>query len=52
MTGKEFELLLDEKLEMLVTRPQPQDPGVYYQSDTYIRIPMPVIAFPTKSIKG
>ncbi len=36
VTGEEFELFLDEDLQMLVTRPQPEDPDTYYQSEAYI----------------
>lgn len=36
VTGEEFELLLDEDLQMLVTRPQPENLNRYYQSETYI----------------
>jgi 2-polyprenyl-3-methyl-5-hydroxy-6-metoxy-1,4-benzoquinol methylase len=31
-----FELLHDEELDMLVTRPQPEDLAKYYESDAYI----------------
>lgn len=33
---EEFELLMDEDLEMLVTSPQPEDLEPYYNSDDYI----------------
>lgn len=36
VTGEEFELLLDDDLQMLSTRPQPENLTAYYQSDTYI----------------
>ena len=36
VTGEAFELLLDEDLQMLVTRPQPENLEPYYQSDAYI----------------
>ena len=36
ISGENFELLLDEELEMLVTKPQPKDLHKYYESDTYI----------------
>jgi len=36
VTGEAFELLLDEDLQMLVTRPQPENLNPYYQSETYI----------------
>ncbi|MGB5498627.1 MAG: class I SAM-dependent methyltransferase [Maribacter sp.] len=36
VTGEEFELLYDESLKMLVTRPQPLDLDKYYKSENYI----------------
>lgn len=36
VTGEAFELLLDENLQMLITRPQPENLDTYYQSETYI----------------
>ncbi len=36
VTGEAFELLLDEDLQMLVTRPQPENLDRYYQSNAYI----------------
>jgi len=36
VTGEEFELLYDESLKMLVTRPQPLDLDRYYMSENYI----------------
>ena len=36
VTGKEFELLLDEQRQLLATRPQPADLETYYQSKNYI----------------
>ena len=36
ISGEDFELLLDEELEMLVTKPQPKDLQKYYESDAYI----------------
>lgn len=36
VTGDAFELLLDEDLQMLVTRPQPENLEAYYQSKAYI----------------
>ncbi|MGB6154068.1 MAG: class I SAM-dependent methyltransferase [Pricia sp.] len=36
VTGEAFDLVLDESLEMLVTRPQPDNLAVYYQSQAYI----------------
>lgn len=36
VTGEEFELVLDEDLQMLVTRPQPENLDNYYQSEGYI----------------
>lgn len=36
VTGETFELQLDENLQMLVTRPQPESSDIYYQSDNYI----------------
>ncbi|MDO6809146.1 class I SAM-dependent methyltransferase [Zobellia galactanivorans] len=36
VSGEEFELLLDEDLQMLVTQPQPKDLQKYYESDAYI----------------
>ncbi|MUH35148.1 class I SAM-dependent methyltransferase [Zobellia amurskyensis] len=36
ISGEDFELHLDEELEMLVTKPQPQDLQKYYESDAYI----------------
>ncbi len=36
VTGEEFELLLDENLQMLVTRPQPENLDRFYQSAAYI----------------
>ncbi len=36
ISGEDFELHLDEELEMLVTKPQPQDLQRYYESDAYI----------------
>jgi len=36
VTGEEFELLYDESLKMLVTKPQPQDLDKYYKSEDYI----------------
>ncbi|WP_276168623.1 class I SAM-dependent methyltransferase [Zobellia alginiliquefaciens] len=36
ITGEDFELLLDEELQMLVTQPQPKDLQKYYESDVYI----------------
>lgn len=36
VTGEEFELLYDESLKMLVTRPQPLDLDKYYKSEDYI----------------
>ena len=35
-TQKEFELLYDPTLDMLITRPQPSDLSEYYKSDGYI----------------
>ncbi len=36
VTGEAFELLIDEDLQMLVTRPQPDNLEAYYQSEAYI----------------
>ncbi len=36
VTGEEFELLYDESLNMLVTKPQPQNLNKYYNSENYI----------------
>lgn len=36
VSGEPFELVLDEKTQMLVTRPQPAQPEAYYHSETYI----------------
>lgn len=36
VSGKVFQLLYDEELDMLVTRPQPENLDDYYQSDSYI----------------
>ncbi|MBT8308543.1 MAG: class I SAM-dependent methyltransferase [Maribacter sp.] len=36
VTGEEFELLYDESLQMLVTKPQPQNLDKYYSNETYI----------------
>ena len=36
VSGEEFELLYDETLKMLVTKPQPLDIDKYYRSDDYI----------------
>lgn len=36
VTGEEFELLYDESLQMLVTKPQPQNLHKYYSNETYI----------------
>ena len=36
VTGEAFDLVLDENLEMLVTRPQPENLDAYYQSEAYI----------------
>ncbi|CAM4151245.1 class I SAM-dependent methyltransferase [Zobellia roscoffensis] len=36
ITGEDFELLLDEELQMLVTKPQPKDLQKFYESDAYI----------------
>ena len=36
VSGEEFELLYDESLNMLVTKPQPLDIDKYYKSDDYI----------------
>ncbi len=36
ISGEEFDLLYDEALEMLVTRPQPKNASIYYKSDAYI----------------
>lgn len=36
ISGEEFELLHDEELDMLVTRPQPKNLDIYYKSDAYI----------------
>ncbi len=36
VTGEAFELLLDKDLQMLVTRPQPENLDAYYQSEGYI----------------
>lgn len=36
VTGEEFELVLDEERQMLITRPQPEDLETYYQSESYI----------------
>ena len=36
ISGEGFELLLDEDLDMLVTRPQPEHMDAYYKSDAYI----------------
>lgn len=36
VSQEKFNLLYDEKLEMLVTEPQPQNLEKYYQSDAYI----------------
>lgn len=36
VTGEEFELLYDEKLQMLITNPQPKELQKYYESEKYI----------------
>lgn len=36
VSGEHFELHLDEELDMLVTRPQPEELAKYYDSDDYI----------------
>jgi len=36
VTGEEFELLYDETLKMLVSKPQPLDLDKYYKSENYI----------------
>ena len=36
VSREEFDLLLDEKLDMLVTQPQPKDLSKYYDSEAYI----------------
>ncbi len=36
ISGEEFELVYDESLDMLVTRPQPQELDKYYLSENYI----------------
>ncbi|MGB7395091.1 MAG: class I SAM-dependent methyltransferase [Pricia sp.] len=36
VTGEKFALELNEDLQMLVTRPQPENLGIYYQSNAYI----------------
>jgi len=36
VTGEEFELLYDESLKMLVTKPHPQNLDKYYKSENYI----------------
>ena len=36
VTGEEFELLYDESLKMLVTKPQPLVQDIYYKRENYI----------------
>lgn len=36
ISGEDFELLYDSELDMLVTHPQPEDIGPYYDSEVYI----------------
>ena len=36
LTGESFQLLHDPVLDMLVTKPQPEDLGKYYDSEDYI----------------
>lgn len=36
VTGEVFELLMDEYLQILATRPQPENLAFYYQSEAYI----------------
>ena len=36
VTGEEFELVHDTRLDMLITKPQPDDLTKYYESDAYI----------------
>ena len=36
ISGEQFELHWDQKLDMLVTKPQPQDLAPYYESEDYI----------------
>ena len=36
VSGEEFDLLRDEELDMLVTKPQPQELAPYYESEDYI----------------
>lgn len=36
LTGESFQLLHDPVLDMLVTKPQPEDLGKYYESEDYI----------------
>lgn len=36
VTGEEFQLLYDEELDLLVTRPQPKELEIYYRSENYI----------------
>lgn len=36
VTGEPFDLMLDKDLQMLVTRPQPENLTPYYESDAYI----------------
>jgi len=36
LTGESFQLLHDPVLDMLVTKPQPEDLGRYYESENYI----------------
>ena len=36
LTKEHFELHYDASLDMLVTKPRPEDPSKYYESDAYI----------------
>lgn len=36
VTGEDFQLLINEELDMLITHPQPQDLDRYYASENYI----------------
>ncbi len=52
VTGEAFELLLDKDLQMLVTRPQPENLNAYYQSEAYISHTDANSAFSDKIYQG
>jgi len=36
VSGEDFELVLDEERQLLITKPQPENLEIYYQSESYI----------------